>query len=64
MFDPVMNGRAWSSADIAALIDAVERQQCLVKLAARLDRTETAVMSKANRLMLKPHNGAQSTELD
>jgi hypothetical protein len=59
-----MNGRPWSSAEIAALIEAVERQQCLVKLAARLDRTETAVMSKANRLLLKPQNGAQSTELD
>ena len=59
-----MNGRPRSSAEIAELTHAVERQHCLVKLAARLDRTETAVMSKANRLMLKPQNGAQSTELD
>ena len=46
------------------LIDAVERQRCLVKLAARLDRTEAAVMSKAQRLMLKPQNGTQSNELN
>lgn len=53
----IVNGKPWSSAEIAALVQAVERQQCLAKLATRLNRTEAAVISKARKLQLKPQGG-------
>jgi hypothetical protein len=46
------NGRPWTKEEIALLAQAMERDESVEELAARLGRTSLAVHAKAGRLSL------------
>jgi hypothetical protein len=48
----VPNGRPWTKEEIALLAEAIERDEGIEHVAARLGRTSLAVQAKASRLSL------------
>ena len=58
MSNPKNTGKAWSDADVRALRDLAKGNTPTRVIALKLDRTETAVRSKAGTqgISLKPTN--------
>jgi hypothetical protein len=49
----MVNGVAWSSADIKLLVQTIEANGCPTELARHLNRSPEAVLAKARKLKLK-----------